>query len=162
MRSKDYYGYTIFENGDIVGKRGTYLTPQDNGKGYLIVNLQVPFGKVCKAVHRLLAESFIPNPENLSDVDHIDGNRQNNSLTNLRWVTHGENIAHSFALENRSATGEDNANNKFLLSVVIEICELLQKGFSAAEIRDFNYDYGLVRAIKSRRNWKSVSINYSW
>ena len=42
-------------------------------------------------LHRLLAEAFIPNPENKPEVDHIDGDRKNNALSNLRWATHAEN-----------------------------------------------------------------------
>lgn len=162
MEFKDYSGYKVFTNGIIIGKRGVPLTPQNNGKDYLIVNLQINGNRVCKSIHRLLAECFIPNPENLSDVDHLDGNRQNNALSNLRWVTHGENIAHSFALDNRTAKGETNANNLYSEIIVKEICELLEQGFASCEIRDFGYDYGLVRAIKRRQNWKHISLNYKW
>lgn len=162
MESKDYFGYTVYSDGSVLGKRGKFMSPQDNGRGYLIITLQTPTGRLCKAIHRLLAECFIPNPNNLSDVDHIDGNRQNNSLSNLRWVTHGENIEHSFELENRCAVGEENANNIFAETTVIEICEYLQRGFSSAYIRDLGYDYGLVRTIKRRQNWKSISKNFLW
>ena len=56
--------------------------------GYLAVF--IPYREGC-SIHRLVAEAFLPNPLGLRDVDHIDGNRTNNNLTNLRWVTHKEN-----------------------------------------------------------------------
>ena len=92
MKTMNYFGYTVQEDGVIVGKRGTPLTPHDNGKGYLIVNLQVGKNRLCKAVHRLLAECFIPNPLCLSDVDHIDGNKRNDDSNNLQVLTRRDNI----------------------------------------------------------------------
>ena len=162
METRNYFGYTVYEDGRILGKKGLFLVPQDNGKGYLITNLMINGKRVCKAIHRILAEAFIPNPENLSDVDHIDGNRQNNNLDNLRWVTHGNNIKHSFDLNNRSATGTDNANNIFDVNVVVQICDLLQSGLMPAAVRDLGYNYYLVRSIRSRKNWTHISKNYSW
>lgn len=44
-----------------------------------------------RLLHRLVAQAFIPNPDNLPEIDHIDGNSKNNSLDNLRWCTHKEN-----------------------------------------------------------------------
>ena len=57
--------------------------------GYRVVNL----GRIRNSVsvHRLVAEAFLPNPLGLRDVDHIDGNRSNNRVENLRWVSHKEN-----------------------------------------------------------------------
>lgn len=49
-------------------------------------------------VHRLVAMAFIPNPDNLAEVDHIDANPSNNRCDNLRWVTHSENMRHMFEL----------------------------------------------------------------
>ena len=47
-------------------------------------------------IHRVIAETFIPNPNNLPCVNHKDGNKQNNRVDNLEWCTHSENTLHSF------------------------------------------------------------------
>ena len=163
MKSKTIYdNYTIYENGDIYNKYNKKLSPANNGKDYLIVNLRKNNRNYCKSIHRLLAEAFIPNPNNYSDVNHVDGNRQNNCLSNLEWCTHSENIKHSYKLENRSALGENNAKCKTNEKIVNEICKYLELGFKSSYIRDLGYDYNLIRAIKQKRNWKHISNNYNF
>lgn len=163
MKEKTIFdNYVIREDGKIF-KNDRKLSTNDNGRGYLVVSLTDKYGnRFCKSVHRLLAEAFIPNPKGLSDVDHIDGDRRNNSLSNLRWVSHGENIKHSYDSGRRSALGSNNARCKTEEKIVIEICEYLSAGLTAAEVRDKGYSYELVRAIKSKKNWKHISNNYSF
>ena len=73
-------------------KTGEYkLLGHQNGQGYVEANLKL-YGKYCnKRVHRLVAEAFIPNPNNLPVVDHIDEDKTNNHASNLRWCTQAEN-----------------------------------------------------------------------
>jgi hypothetical protein len=69
--------------------------------GYLLVWLSKE-GKVKPfTVHRLVATTFIPNPNKLRDVNHLDGNKCNNNISNLEWCTRSENIKHSYAQLNR-------------------------------------------------------------
>ncbi len=51
----------------------------------------------CKYVHRLVAEAYLPNTDNLQEVNHIDGNKQNNDVSNLEWVSRQENITHAWS-----------------------------------------------------------------
>lgn len=65
-------------------------------RGYPNVNLRDSNGHVrLRCVHRLVAEAFIPNPLNLREVNHIDGNKTNNNVSNLEWCTPKENVAHA-------------------------------------------------------------------
>lgn len=59
--------------------------------GYLTVNLSKDGKGLNKTVHRLVAEAFIPNPEGLPEIDHIDGDKTNNAVENLQWISHVEN-----------------------------------------------------------------------
>lgn len=65
--------------------------------GYYTVRLQRPGGPSSTLfVHRLLGLSYITNPENKPFINHIDGNKLNNSINNLEWATHSENILHAY------------------------------------------------------------------
>lgn len=66
----------------------THLT----NRGYLRVNLSKDKTVKQVSVHRLVAETFIPNPEGLTDVDHIDGDKLNNKAENLQWISRSDNI----------------------------------------------------------------------
>lgn len=91
-RIDGYKNYSINENGEIRNEiTGMKKKPYLNSKnGYFYVDLWKNNKSRKMAVHRLIAVAFIPNPENKPTVDHIDGNRQNNSLDNLRWATFSE------------------------------------------------------------------------
>lgn len=70
------------------------LKPTTETSGYLVVKLQVGKSTMTKKIHRLVAQEFIPNPNNLPCVNHIDENRTNNSADNLEWCTYKQNANH--------------------------------------------------------------------
>lgn len=78
------------------------LVPVNRGDGYYVVSLCNGSSR-SRIIHRLVAQAFIPNPENKPQVNHKDGDKSNNSLDNLEWVTVSENILHSFRIGIRTA-----------------------------------------------------------
>ena len=70
------------------------LKPRKNNSGYYYVDLSKNGKLHSKTVHRLVAQAFIPNPENKTEINHIDENKSNNCVSNLEWMTHKENLNH--------------------------------------------------------------------
>lgn len=108
---KDYPAYKITKNGKVLTcfkNKTSIITNEyrelkqiyDKSCGYMIVTLckGKNTGRQNKRVHRLLAEAFLPNPNNYPHINHIDGNKLNNSLDNLEWCTSKHNTNHSIIM----------------------------------------------------------------
>ena len=94
MEYKAIGGYRVYEDGSVVSVRGLKerkLKPRLHSHGYYKVCLRIDKRSEEWLVHRLVATLFIPNPEGKPEVDHIDGDKSNNSVCNLRWTTTYEN-----------------------------------------------------------------------
>lgn len=83
--------YTEVTPGNFSHYKERLLKPTTESSGYLVVKLQVGKKAIVKKIHRLVAETFIPNTNNLPCVNHKDENRQNNCVNNLEWCTYKEN-----------------------------------------------------------------------
>ena len=89
-------GHFISKSGKIFStKKNRFLSISVKKDGYCLVGLFINNKMALRYMHILLAKQFIPNPENKPEVNHIDFNKANNSLNNLEWTTHRENVMHS-------------------------------------------------------------------
>ncbi len=94
MEIKDYPNYQVLEDGTVIGARGRPLKFDTNSVGYRRVTLCKDGITKRVFIHRLVAETFIPNlnPMLYRYVNHKDGDRTNNSVENLEWCTASENV----------------------------------------------------------------------
>lgn len=104
------------------------LTPKPNKKGYLRIYFYKGKNKKFLRVHRLVAQAFIPNPENKPQINHIDGNKANNCVSNLEWCSCKMNMDHAW--ENGLYKGKRVAQykNGVLIAIydnVVQACHIM-------------------------------------
>lgn len=89
---KDFEMYAVDRNGQVLNiKTNKILKAMTSTSGYAYYHLKKDGTKYTKYAHRLVGEAFLENPDNLPQIDHIDGNKMNNNVSNLRWVSVSEN-----------------------------------------------------------------------
>lgn len=151
---------------DIFGKKREYaphiVAQCVNSSNYKKVVLRNENGSKNFYVHRLMAQAFIPNPENLPEVNHIDGNKWNNNISNLEWCSVSENSKHAFANNLR----EISAYNKYKVKQnasklndldILAIQVLVDRGIQKKEIAKLFGVYDSV--ICDLTNGKSYNGN---
>ena len=160
--------YKVSRDGTIISfaksKKGRPLTltpaklkNRINTQGYISVDI-VQDDKTIKSqfVHRLVAEAFIPNPDNLPCVNHIDGNKINNNVSNLEWCTHKENTQH--ALKNKllnPPVGERCAQSIYKEIEIETVIDYIVDGKTNKQIeRDTGVSSETVSDIRNKERWK--------
>jgi hypothetical protein len=166
--------YAITEDGRIwsypktgqgTNHKGKFLTPRGSGKSgkkktkrnYQTVALwKNKHGYVYYYIHRLVAETFIPNPKNLPEVNHKNGIKNDNRVENLEWCTSKEN--HDHATKNGFTTrGTKNSQTKLTVEQVLTIRQLHLQGLSNSHIADiFHVSTSNIWMIVRRKNWNYI------
>lgn len=157
---KDYY--TITDNGDIYSDNsGKMKTRNKPGSKYQLINLTLEDGmKKTFRVHRLVMMAFKPieNEQDL-EVNHLDGNKKNNCLSNLEWCTTSENQKHAFKIGlNKPRKGAKNNFAKLSQEDIERIFDLREQGLLQREIADIiGCSRSNISYILNKKTWQVES-----
>lgn len=131
------------------------ISPRNYGRNYQHVWLCKNGIKKSPAIHRLVAQAFIPNPENKPQVGHGDNNPSNNSLENLEWCTGKENMLHC-KKEGRIRSGENHHKAKLTWEKVKQIREKSSKGATLLQLKtEYGVNEGTIWFIIKNKTWIS-------
>lgn len=140
--------------------KGHVLSKRENSNGYLRCRMNLTGELKEYLVHRLVAEYFIPNPENKAYVNHIDGNKHNNHVENLEWVTKSENEKHAHKIGLKHATplkGEKHGGRIFDWKTIRKIRKEYIKGDKnygqCALARKYGTSQAHIYNIVNNKNW---------
>lgn len=173
-------GYFSNKEGDIFGPKYGISKPmaqQKDKKGYLTIRLRINNEYKYQKVHRLIGNTFIENIDNKPEINHKDGNKTNNNVSNLEWVTSHENQIHSYANGLRVpivgekhwthqkphllAKGSKNGNSKLNEQQIIEIRNIWENtdkkyGLLIKLSRKFGIHKNKIYEIVHRKTWKHI------
>ena len=159
-------GYYATEDGDIFstnnsirGESMKQLKSRVNNCGYLQIMLGNNGGlkfknKLC-SIHRLIATTFISNPENKPQVNHKNGNKSDNRVENLEWSTASENIQHAIATGLLlAAKGEDQGSSKITNKEAITLIDRILNGATNEELAlEFDLHSRYISLIRHKKRW---------
>lgn len=153
-RVKSLDRLVVYSNGTEINHKGKFLSFEDN-KGYNRITLSKG-GKTKRAlVHRLVAKHFIPHDNHKPHVNHIDGIKTNNIVSNLEWCTPKENENHSYDILGKQALrGEEKNQSKLTNEDVIEMRDLYKYGYLQRELADiYHISRRHVSDIVNKKRW---------
>ena len=144
--------YSVDEDGNVFSHINGRKLKQGITRGYHCVSL----ADKSRLVHRLVAEAFLPDFLTKPQVNHIDGNKTNNALSNLEMATASENVAHAYMTGLKvGLKGENHGKAKLSNADVITIKRLLLTGEMVTSIaRKFGVSNPTISLIKSGKTWK--------
>ena len=153
--------YEITSEGEVFGAYGKPISIRPNSDGYASFTAGRKGNRTRERVHKYVAKLFIPNPNNLPEIDHLDGNRMNPSVDNLEWVTHEENIqrAHKKGSYKGRYVGQDNPKAKLNDNLVIQLREEYKAGASIKELCDkYHHPWNTIGNAVKGNTWKHLPM----
>ena len=156
--------YIVYKDGKVFSEKSRkFLTPWKNKAGYLYLNLFFRNISIRKSVHCIVAETFIPNPENKPQVNHKDGNKENNDVSNLEWVTQSENNLHAIKNNLRHPVSGSKVHfSKYTEDQVRMACKLIEENKTPLTMIEASTGIPVktLGEIRNRKIWKEISKNY--
>jgi len=131
--------------------------------GYVKIKLNKASKRYYKTMHRLVAENFLINPNNKPEVNHIDGNKENNNIDNLEWCTPSENQIHAFKIGKQKALkGKNNKQSKPIRQTTREGEEVAiwDSINEACVALGFN-SFGIIKCCKKEKKYKTA-YGFKW
>lgn len=152
--------YEVDENGVVYSVRQNRpLTPVKLPIGYYYVHLCNGKNTKSARLHRIVANAFIPNPENKPQVNHINGDKSDNKVVNLEWCDAIYNMRHARKLGLFTPEGENNPSSKLTAKEVEEIRKEYTRGTKEFGLCALEKKYGvsnvMVSKIVREKNWKN-------
>jgi len=136
--------YAITEDGQVWSYYSkSFIYQRTNNKGYKLVRLKKNGQQKLYSVHQLVAKAFIPNPNDYKEINHIDENKSNNSVSNLEWCTHQQNMRSGSCYERSAETQRKTHPNRKAV-----ICVETQKIYSS--MKEAQRETGIDNATISR------------
>lgn len=136
--------------------KGKILSASHNKRGYYNIKLYKENKCTTKNLHRIIAETFILNPEKLPEVNHKDGNKANCCVDNLEWCTSKENREHAYNTGLYNQDGENNINAKLTQKEIFEIRKLNGKMTQVEIGKRFGVIQQTISLINNNKNWKHI------
>lgn len=153
----DFDGYFIDKHGCVYSNKSgrlKKLTPRKRYDSYYHVKLRRNNKDCMVLIHRALAATFLGGWKHKMEVNHIDGNRDNNSISNLEWVTRSENMKHKFTTGLDSNVG--TRNPRCILGEE-DVLEIRKSTLNRNELaKKYGVSWSAITSILKRKTWKHL------
>ena len=137
-------------------RKGRFCTPtNNNSKRYWRVGVQINNRQKHLAIHRLVAKAFIPNPDNLPQINHIDGDKNNNKVSNLEWCNNGYNQSHAWKNNLKDVT--KMSEHSSLRKLTVEQVRFIKEEYSKVDTSIRGNKMNFARKMQTKFSLKSVS-----
>ena len=156
-----YPGYKASDDGQIASFKkyssGYIMAQHKSTNGYMRVNLQHGDKSTCAGVHRFVAMAFIPNPDNLPEVNHKNGDKTDNRVENLEWVTSSQNHLHAYRELGKQSAAKGKHFDRRAKLTPTEVRLIRTSNLGLSELAEyFGINESSVYNVRKKRTYKYI------